>query len=50
MLLLENNATPGIFWSSQNFIVNKRIQNFYPHALGATGQMLEHIWCDPPCK
>ena len=49
-LLEEDDAIPGIYFSTATFNVHKTIKNFHPHpSLYASGQKWEHIWCDPQC-
>jgi peptide/nickel transport system substrate-binding protein len=49
-LLNEDNAAPALFYTTNTFLVHKKIQNFHAAPGGYTsGQKWEHIWCDPGC-
>ena len=49
ILLNEDNAYIGVFWSMRHWPINNRIQNINMHPSGYATHKLEHIWCDPKC-
>ena len=49
ILLHEDNAYLGLYWSMRSSVVDNRIKNFHPHPSINVQLKHEHIWCDPKC-
>jgi len=49
VLLNEDNAYVGVFWSMRHWPVSNRIQNLNMHPSAYATHKLERIWCEPKC-
>ena len=49
ILLDVDNYYSGIYWEVGGWLVNSKIQGFYPHPLLYAYMKHDQIWCDPAC-
>jgi peptide/nickel transport system substrate-binding protein len=46
ILLYEDNAYPGLYWSMRTYVVDNRVKNFNPNPIIHAQLKHEHIWLD----